>query len=86
MALKTGAPVVPMFMIRKNGHTYKIIIGPELELIRTGDKTKDIEENTALFTKTIERYVSKYPGQWLWMQNRWKKRPYEAWPRGYNPS
>lgn len=86
VALKTGAAVVPIFMIRKNGHTYEVIIEPELELIRTGDKTKDIEENTALFTKIIERYVSNYPSQWLWMQNRWKKRPYQAWPRGYNPS
>jgi len=75
MALKTGAAVVPIFMIRKNGHPYEIVIEPELELIRTGDKTKDIEENTALFTRVIERYVSKYPGQWLWMHNRWKIRP-----------
>jgi KDO2-lipid IV(A) lauroyltransferase len=85
MALKTGTAVVPVFMIRKNDYTYEIIIEPELELIRTGDKTKDLEENTALFTKVIERYVSKYPGQWLWMHNRWKRRPHEAWPRQYNP-
>lgn len=79
VALKTGVPVVPVFMVRQKDNTYQLIFEPELQLIRTGDKTKDIEKNTALFTKIIEHYVRTYPGQWLWMHNRWRKKPYEPW-------
>jgi KDO2-lipid IV(A) lauroyltransferase len=49
--------------------------GDELPLIHTGDGTKDIVENTALFTATIESYVRRYPEQWLWVHRRWKTRP-----------
>ena len=81
MALRTDAAVVPVFMIRTKDYHYEIVFEPELELIRTGDLTRDVEENTALFTRVIERYVRKYPGQWLWVHNRWEKKPYEVWPR-----
>jgi KDO2-lipid IV(A) lauroyltransferase len=81
MALRTGASVVPVFIIRKKDYRYEIVFEPEMALIRTGDMTRDVEENTALFARVIERYVRKYPGQWLWAHNRWEKKPYEVWPR-----
>ena len=61
LALKIGTPVVPMFGLRlKEGH-YRILIKPEIELIRSGDKTRDIEDNTALFTRVIEDVIRTYP-------------------------
>jgi Kdo2-lipid IVA lauroyltransferase/acyltransferase len=80
IALRTGAAVVPMFGLRLRAGRHKIVIKPELELIRTGDKTRDIEDNTALFTRTIEDMVRSHPDQWLWMHRRWKQRPYDPWP------
>ena len=80
IALKTGAAVVPMFDLRlREGH-HRIVIKPEVELVRTGDKTRDIEDNTALFTRTIEDMVRTHPDQWLWMHRRWKQMPYDPWP------
>lgn len=78
LALKTGAPVIPLFSIRQNDGRYCIIFEDEVKPIHTGDKTKDIEENTALYTRIIERYVQKYPDQWFWFHRRWKTRMY--WP------
>jgi KDO2-lipid IV(A) lauroyltransferase len=49
--------------------------GEELELVRSGDAEREILDNTALFTATIERYVRRYPEQWLWVHRRWKTRP-----------
>jgi KDO2-lipid IV(A) lauroyltransferase len=74
LALKTGAPVIPFFSVRDKSGRYRIIIGKEVALIRTGDKTRDIEDNTALFTSIIESYVRKYPHHWFWFHKRWKTR------------
>ena len=81
LALRTGAAVVPAYNVRQPDGRYKVIIEPEVELIRTGDTIKDIEENTALFNRIIEGYVRRNPDQWFWVHQRWKTRPYQPWPR-----
>ena len=75
-ALRTDAAVVPGFLhwdgaIRK----YRLCFEPAVELSRTGDAAADIRENTQRFTRVIENYVRRYPGQWLWVHRRWKTRP-----------
>jgi KDO2-lipid IV(A) lauroyltransferase len=72
VALKTGAPVVPIFSARAKDGRYRIIIDKEVDLIRTGDKLKDVEENTALFTSIIERHIREHPEQYFWFHKRWK--------------
>lgn len=80
LALKTRAPVFPMFMIReKDG--FRVEVGPEIPLIKTGDKSKDIEINTQRYNDVIERFVRRYPEQWFWVHQRWKTRSYLPWPR-----
>jgi KDO2-lipid IV(A) lauroyltransferase len=81
MALKTGAPVVPFFIARIGKDRFHAEFGPELPLIRTGDRTKDIEENTQQYNDAIETYARKYPDQWFWVHNRWKNLPFCPWPR-----
>jgi len=76
MALKTKAPVIPVFSVREADGRYRIIFEKEIDLIRTGNKIRDIEENTALFTEIIEKYVRQYPDQWLWFHERWKTKPF----------
>ncbi len=69
--LLTGAAIVPCFLVRRpSGHEF--LIGKPLELVRTGDKRKDILENTRIYTKVIEDYIRKYPEQWVWFHDRWK--------------
>ncbi|MEA3328608.1 MAG: lysophospholipid acyltransferase family protein [Candidatus Omnitrophota bacterium] len=75
-ALRTGAPVVPLVVVNRNNGFYKLIIEQPVKMDNTGERKKDIETNTARFTKIIEKYVRKYPTQWFWVHNRWKeKRP-----------
>lgn len=77
LALKTEAPVIPVFLIReKFGFTIKIL--PEVPLIKTGDKRKDVEANTQQYNKIIESIIRQYPDQWFWVHRRWKKN-YQLW-------
>lgn len=80
LALKTEAPVVPMFLVREESG-FRVEIGPEVPLIKTGDKIKDIEANTQQYNDIIEAFVRRYPDQWFWVHRRWKTRPYKPWPR-----
>ncbi|MFO7715725.1 lysophospholipid acyltransferase family protein [Desulfosarcina sp.] len=74
MALKTGAPVVPTYLVR-HGNRFEIHIEPEVPLIRTGDKERDIQENTRQYNQVMEAIIRRYPEQWLWVHRRWKNRP-----------
>jgi KDO2-lipid IV(A) lauroyltransferase len=74
LALLTGAPVVPAFMVRQDDNRYRFVFGPEVDLTRTEDREKDVVENTRIFTAIIEAMVRQYPDQWLWLHERWKEK------------
>ncbi|MBI3802820.1 MAG: lysophospholipid acyltransferase family protein [Nitrospirae bacterium] len=74
MALRTGVPLLPAFIVRE-GNRHRVIVEKPLEIPRTGNLERDIREATALFTRTIESYVRRYPDQWLWVHRRWKTQP-----------
>jgi KDO2-lipid IV(A) lauroyltransferase len=76
VALKTGASVLPGFLLWEEAERkYVLHFGKPLELIRCGDDEAEVVANTALFTRTIEDYIRRYPEQWLWLHRRWKTRP-----------
>jgi Kdo2-lipid IVA lauroyltransferase/acyltransferase len=76
VALQTDAAVVPAFCVWDSElGKYKICFEPAMKLVRTGDDEADIIANTAAFNKAIEKYVVRYPEQWLWVHRRWKTRP-----------
>ena len=78
LAMKTGAPVLPVFMVRNGFQKHRLLIKEPLELIRTGHIKKDVEANTQLFNHTLESMIRRYPDQWFWVHRRWerKKRVY----------
>ena len=75
IALKTGAPILPTFIIRQPDDSHRVIVEPPLALEQSGDKQHDFVVNTQKFTKVIESYVRLYPEQWVWMHERWKTQP-----------
>jgi KDO2-lipid IV(A) lauroyltransferase len=75
LALKTGAPVVPIFIRREPDGRHRVIVDPAVPLSPTGDRDRDLVEATAAFTRIIEANVRQWPEQWLWIHRRWKTRP-----------
>jgi KDO2-lipid IV(A) lauroyltransferase len=74
LALHTGAPVLPGYMARLSDGRYRFVLGPEIEIVDTGDRAADIAANTQRFMAVIEETIRQYPDQWLWVHQRWKTR------------
>ncbi len=74
LALRTGAPVLPVFMIRDGFQRHRLLIKEPLELIHTGNVKKDVEANTQLINHTLESMIRQYPDQWFWVHRRWERK------------
>jgi len=68
--MRTGAAVVPMVLARDQAAGLKLMVEPELEIIRSGNPKADIRTNTVRITQWLERTVRSYPDQWNWMNIR----------------
>jgi len=75
IASKTGALMIPVFLVREKGYRFKFIAEKAIELVSSSDSEKDTIINTARWTKLLESYIRKYPDHWVWMHRRWKTKP-----------
>lgn len=75
LALRTGVPVVPVFIHREPDGSHRVIVEPEIQPSRTGALEEDVAALTAAFTRCVERAVRRWPEQWFWMHDRWRTRP-----------
>lgn len=71
-ALRTQAPIVPIFMVRQPDDTHKIIVEPPLLVEQGVTEEETLVKNVSRITQIIERYVRQYPQEWGWMHRRWK--------------
>lgn len=76
-SMRTGAPIVPMFIYRINGPRHKIVIEPLIEIPHTGTREERLTSSVAQFTKLIEQHIRKNPHEWGWIHKRWKAKPSE---------
>jgi len=76
LAMISGAPVVPVFMVRQPDHRHHLIVIREpIPVQRTGDVDADVLENTRRFVKAVEDQVRAHPEQFLWTHRRYRTRP-----------
>ena len=72
LALRTGAPVVPVFALPLGGGRYRMIYEHPVEPPR-GETEDAIREFTQRCTDVLEMYVRRHPELWLWMHRRWRE-------------
>lgn len=85
MAIHTGAAVLPVFTTRMPDGRYLTEIGPRVETVNTGNRDQDVLQNTQNYNTIIENHVRKYPGQWLWLHQRWKTKLIQARRKKLDP-
>jgi len=78
VALRTGAPIVPVFSYPDPDGRWRVVYDPAIPAESTGDRAADVLRVTAACTAAIERRVRERPELWLWMHRRWKTRPPEG--------
>ena len=72
LALRTGAPVIPVFALPLGGGRYRMIYEHAVE---PPDAAADgaVREFTQRCTDVLEMYVRRHPELWLWMHRRWRE-------------
>jgi KDO2-lipid IV(A) lauroyltransferase len=72
LALRTGAPVVPVFALPLPGGRYRLIYEHPIEP-PSPDAPDAVREFTQRCTDVLEMYVRRHPELWLWMHRRWRE-------------
>ena len=71
LALRTGAPVVPVLALPLGHGRYRMIYEHPIEPPRA-DSEDPLHEFTQRCTDVLEMYVRRHPELWLWMHRRWR--------------
>ena len=71
LALRTGAPVVPVFALPLGRGRYRLIYEHQVAPPRA-DSPDAVREFTQRCTDVLEMYVRRHPELWLWMHRRWR--------------
>ena len=67
LAQRTGAAVLPVFMVRDARDRLTLHVEPEVRFVQTDDREADLRTNARLFVKEIEKMVRRHPDHWSWM-------------------
>jgi KDO2-lipid IV(A) lauroyltransferase len=74
LAIRTGAPVVPVFALPLGPGRYRLIYEHAVAPPRDATEAA-IREFTQRCTDVLEMYVRRDPQLWLWMHRRWRDVP-----------
>ena len=74
LSMVSKAPIIPGFIIREDGK-HRIVFEDPIEIEEKSTKEETIKFNTQKWSRVVESYIRKHPGQWVWMHDRWKTRP-----------
>lgn len=70
-AAKTGAVIVPAFIVREKGPYHTLTIEKPISIGPKEDITSYVEG----YNKLLEKYITTHYDHWLWFHRRWKQSP-----------
>ncbi|BCW99257.1 MAG: lipid A biosynthesis acyltransferase [Armatimonadota bacterium] len=76
LAIRSGSPILPGFATR-TATGWRVDSYPEVPVPQSGPLKDRILEVSAAYTAIIEQHIRRYPEQWLWFHDRWRRRPDE---------
>ncbi|RKX25251.1 MAG: hypothetical protein DRP45_06395 [Candidatus Zixiibacteriota bacterium] len=74
-ALRCGCPILPFLLRRVKYDRHVMIAGDPIYSPKSGDEEKDVQIMTERYMRFFEEQIRRYPDQWLWTHDRWKKPP-----------
>jgi len=75
LALATGAPVLPVFVVMEKSRKYRAIIEAPIAFRSDARQKRDeaIKEGMEKMVKIFEDYIARYPDQWYNFYDYWKE-------------
>jgi len=72
MAVETGAAILPVFAIRQQDETYKLIFEKPFFAKIGKNRNESIQKTALQIAGIIEKYIDLYPEQWLLFHHMWE--------------
>ena len=72
LALKLDCSLIPVFPVRIQGSKIKFWVEPAFKLQHTGSLEEDVRNNLQGLVKIFEKYIARYPQEYLWTYKSWK--------------
>jgi KDO2-lipid IV(A) lauroyltransferase len=72
-AMKTGAPVLPIYTYRDAELRTHVRIEEPVLWEASGDKDLQILQMTEKYNRKLEEIIKRHKEQWMWVHRRWKR-------------
>ncbi len=74
IAKHTDSIILPNFIVRVNGPFHKLYLEDYID-VRHSMGREGLVDGLQRYMMLLEKYIRKYPAQWLWLHKRWKSTP-----------
>lgn len=71
LALKTGAPILPAFSLRREDNGFDAYAEEALELTNSGDEEADVRCGVERIVAVMEKWIGTHPDQWVMWHRIW---------------
>jgi KDO2-lipid IV(A) lauroyltransferase len=75
MAMRFDIPVFVVTTARQPDGTHRIFLSEQIALLKDGDPDAALVRNIEHINSVITGMIEPYPEQWVWMHQRWRRRP-----------
>ena len=75
-SLRTGAVIVPTFLIRAPRNRFEMIFETPIYPQPTDNEPDDVKRITQQALQVLERYIRRYPSQWYLFRDFWEAGPW----------
>jgi len=74
IAKHTDSIILPNFIVRVRGPFHKLYLEEYID-VRKSQGREGLIDGLQRYMSLLEKYIRKYPSQWLWLHKRWKSTP-----------
>jgi len=74
-SLRTGAPIIPAFLVREKDGSYRFILGPPITAPEGVSREEAVRRMTQECVEAMSRTIRQYPTQWYMFQDFWRVGP-----------
>jgi len=76
LAMRTGSPVIPVYLRREGFLRYTIVYSEPIEVERKGNIEELIYKNTRKINAFLEGLIATHPDEWFLVHRRWGRDAY----------